>query len=309
MRNLFLFLFACCCLAVPAGAGESKPNFINAKVSSRQVALNQTVRIEFTTMPRQVDNLDIGVAITNAIRLSGSGCWRLMGNPVVSEHEKTKTVTVTVSLLPRIVGDLPLPEIPLLWLQGNQVARFDLIVVTPTIQVGGNTKELPKEVFGIAGFGWGAKLSESKDKFTAEQIQTVGERTSVRVQPNLTLEFSGGVLAQATLIAPGLALEQARDSFLERWGLPQQEDGGAVIWVLGWTRITATANQNPAGLKLDLVREDILSNLNKGKVDNQVFDVLNGANAPPETPEQAAERKRKEAEREVGKPVVPVPEK
>jgi hypothetical protein len=320
--SIFVLLLAVASSAVPLMAADAaRPTFINAKISSKRVCLNEAVRIEFTTMPREIEGVDIGASVTNSLRLSAAGTWRLLGRPVVVEQsapaagpqpaagdpakpvrERPRPITVVLSLLPRMPGDLQLPDIPVTWMQGNAVARFDIVVVEPKVMVGGTAKELPREVTGIAGYAWGAKLDEVKSKAPGEVAQTADGRTQIKAQKNLTLEFVSGQLAQATLRAPGLGLEQARASFLERWGIPQGEDASSLTWILGWTRITAT----PAGdgITLAIVREDVQADLAKAQVKADVFGLLDSPGTAP-TPEEAEKAKAKEIESELNRPLVP----
>jgi hypothetical protein len=307
-------------LAGPLQAAEGgRPTFINAHLSSRKIALNEAVRVEFTTMPREVEHVDIAAAVANALRLGNGASWRLIGKPQVTEQaagaaapadpakpaarERPKPITVVFSLLPRVPGDLQLPDIPMTWLQGNQVAHFDVVVVDPSIKVGGNDQDLPKEASGVAGFAWNSAFASLKDRIPADQVENAKDRILVHPQKNLTLEFIGGVLAQATLTAPGLSLEQARLEFLKRWGVPQLEDANALTWIIGWTRITATPDADRSGIVVALVREDIQANLDRTQVSAEVFGVLDGP--VQETKEQAESRKAKEIKQELDRPAVP----
>jgi hypothetical protein len=308
--------------APPTSQAPQRPTFINAKVSSKRVCLNEAVRVEFTTMPRDVENIDIASAVANAVRLGGAETWRLLGKPTVSEQlgtvsganadpakpvkERPKPITVVFSLLPRKAGDLPLPDVPVTWLQGNAVARFDTIVVAPQVMVGGTAKELPKEVYGVAGYTWGTALDSLKDKFTADQqVAAPGGRVEVKAQKHLVLGFSNGALADARLFAPGLGFDQARTSFLERWGIPQEDAGNELTWVLGWTRIgvTAATVNGAAGMQISLAREDIQADQAKTQVKADIFGVLEGP--AKETPEEAEKRKAKEIQAELNRPEVP----
>lgn len=295
-----------------------RPTFINAKVSSKRICLNEAVRVEFTTMPRDVENIDIASAVANAVRLGGADTWRLLGKPTVTEQlgsvsgansdpakpvkERPKPITVVFSLLPRKAGDLTLPDVPVTWMQGNAVARFDTIVVAPQVMVGGTPKEMPKEAYGVAGYSWGTTLESLKDRFTADQVATTPDgRSQVKAQKNLTLGFINGALAEAKLLAPGLALDQARTSFLERWGAPQEESGNELTWVLGWTRISVSPT-GPDGIQIALAREDIQASQAKSQVKTDVFGVLEG---PKESAEDAEKRKAKEIQAELNRPEVP----
>jgi hypothetical protein len=297
-------------LALGAAADiTNRPTFINTRISSPKIALNEVERVEFTTMPRDIENVDIAAAVANALRLGAGSQWRLVGKPVITEQssagaasdpgkpaptvvrERARPVTVVFTLLPRIAGDLALPDVALSWLQGNQVAHFPTVVVDAAIKIGSTSEDLPREVTGVAGFAWNAKFSDLKDHVPADQVETQKDRVLVHPQKNLTLDFIGGTLAAAELNAPGLTLEQARLEFLKHWGLPQIEEAGALTWILGWTRITAKADAT--GINLELVREDVQANLTHNQVSAEVFGVLDGP--PQESAEQAEARRAREA--------------
>lgn len=302
----------------------TRPTFINAKVSSKRICLNEAVRVEFTTMPRDVENIDIAAAVANAVRLGGAETWRLVGKPTISEQlgsvsgsgttsdpakpvkERPKPITVVFSLLPRKAGDLVLPDVPVTWIQGNAVARFDTVVVAPQVMVGGTAKELPKEVYGVAGYTWGTRLETLKDKFTPDQLVTSpnGTRTDAKAQKHLNLGFSNGALVDAQLFAPGLTFDQARISFLERWGIPQEDLGNELKWQLGWTHITVVSAvvNSVSGIEIHLNRDDYMADQAKTQVKTDVFGVLEG---PKETPEEAEKRKAKEIQAELNRPEVP----
>jgi hypothetical protein len=288
---------------------------VNARVSNRQIALNQPVRVEFTTMPRQVENIDIATSVANGLLVNST--WRLLGRPTVTEHDKTKTVTVAVLLLPRMAGQLVLPQIPITWLQGDQAAEFGQVTVASGVVVGGETKDLPKETTGVAGYAWGSRLVDLKTTRIADNlIEILPDRAIARPQPGLELVFRGGELSEAVIAAPGLTIDQARESFFSRWGLPQIEEPGSVTWILGWTRITASApGGNVAGVKLTVTREDIQSRLNKTQVKDSVFNVLDGPSAAApaeETEDQAKERRKRDADeflkQQASQPAKSVPE-
>ncbi|GEM_PF-3487621 len=305
---------------------SSHPTLIsNVKLSSSKIALNEVERVEFTTMQREIENVDIAASVANALRLGAGGQWLLLGKPTVTEmlnssssaeaakpqatvvRERLRPVTVVFTVLPRTSGDLALPDIPLTWLVGNQIARLGVVVVDASIKVGSANQDLPREVSGVAGYAWNAKFSDVREHVPASQVETQNNRQLIHVQKNLTLEFIGGTLAQATLLAPGLSLEQARIEFLKHWGIPQIEEPAALTWVLGWTRITASADASgpTPGIILKLVREDVRANLTHTQVSNEVFGVLDGG--LPETPEQAEARRAKEVSDALEHPATGVP--
>jgi hypothetical protein len=278
---LVAVLLIACVGACPSIAAETEPSkattFVNHKVSARKISVNQPLRLEFTTLPRQIEGIDIAAAVTNGVTLSGSGTWRLSGKPLVAENEKTRTATVTLSLLPRTTGDLALPSFPLTWLTGDPRPDFGIVTVAQSISISGETKPLPPEYDGVAGFLWGAKQEDLVGKqIPASAVSDKGDRTAAKVSGSLELGFRAGELADATLLASGVTLDQSRTSFCERWGLPLSEDNGTMTWVLGWTRITASPS--PDGVKIDLLREDIQARQAAGQVRSRVFNLLE---APP----------------------------
>jgi hypothetical protein len=263
--------------AADAVAGtETRPRtaFVNARISSREVALNQTVRVEFTTMPRQVVGMDIAATVANAVALD-SRHWRLVVPPVVVEQDKTRTVSVTLTLLPRITGDLALPQVPVAWLGNDQVAELGQVAVADAVAVGPDRAPVPKEVQGVAGFAWGASLAELTAPGAALAAATpaiVQDRTEISPQDGLTLIFRGGTLGEATLAAPQVALDRCKAEFLRRWGMPHEETAEQLTWIIGWIRIEATAAG--AGVRLRIQREDIQARIDRDQVQDGVFRIL-----------------------------------
>ncbi len=259
-----------------ANANDSKPTlFIKNTVSARKVAVNQAVRLEFVTMPRQIEGIDIAGAVANGIGLAGAGTWKLLGKPLASENEKTRIVTVVVSLLPRTTGDISLPSIPLTWLSGEPRTDFGTITIEQRIAIAGEDKPLPPEYDGVGGFAWGARQDELIGKqIPATAVSAQGDRTVAKVSGSLEVGFRGGELSDAVLLASGLTLESARTSFCGRWGMPLSEEPGNLTWVLGWTRITATPS--PDGVRIELLREDIQAKIAAGQVKSRVFNLLEG---------------------------------
>ncbi len=287
--------FALLLPAIGHGA-DTRSAFVNSKVSSRAISLNQVLRLEFTTQPQQIDGVDVATVVGQAVELSRmSGHWRPMGQPTVSTDEKTKTIRVAMSLLPRKTGELPLPQVPLTWLDGDKLAEFGTVMVQPTIQIGSESKELPKEVTGVANHLWGSSIDELKGQVSADRFKDQGDAVVVAVQPGLELIYKGGSLAEAVITAGGLKPGEARDSFLNRWGMPQLETADEVLWILGWTAISARPAADGSGTVITLRREDIKASLDQAKVKRGVFGLLD----PEETPDQAAKRRKLEIDREV----------
>ncbi len=319
MRNVLIALVLSF-TAVAAMAGEAvRPTFITARVSAKEICLNEAIRVEFTTLPRDIEAIDVTQSVANSLRLSAVGTWRLLGEPQVTEvlrgapfatapaaegdkpvRERPKPITVVFHLLPRSTGDLTLPDIPITWLQGNTVARFSTVVVKPNLLVAGKLSDLPKEVTGVGGFAWSTTLDEIRTRVGADKIKKDGARIVITPQPHLTLIYGAGILGEATLRAPALTLDQARTSFLQRWGIPQQEDAQSLTWIIGWTRITARPDAD--GITISLVREDAQAKLANAQVNADVFGVLDG---PKETPAEGAERKDREIKAEADRPAVP----
>ncbi len=101
MTRALLCIFALAALS----AGEARSAFYNQKVSAREVALNQPVRIELTTIPRQIEGVDVVASVGDAIALATSGQWRLVGKATLATDEKTRTIRVSATLLARSTGD------------------------------------------------------------------------------------------------------------------------------------------------------------------------------------------------------------
>lgn len=274
---LFLALFATFpCVAADADGAAKAATYVNHKVSSRKISVNQPLRLEFTTMPRQIEGVDIAAAVSNGVALSSAATWWLSGKPVVNENEKTRTATVTITLLPRATGDLALPTFPLTWLSGDLRPDFGIVTVAQSIAIAGEPKPLPPEYDGVAGFLWGAKQEDLVGKqIPAASVSEKGDRTVAKVSGSLELGFRAGELADATLLASGVTLDQSRASFCARWGLPLSEDNGVLTWVLGWTRITASPTTD--GVKIELLREDIQARQAAGQVRSRVFNLLEAA--------------------------------
>ena len=277
-------LILLCLVALSAYAGDApRSAFFNQKVSARTVALNQPVRLELTTVPRQVEGVSIEAAISDAVTLGGGQAWRLVGKPSAQIDDKTKTVRVSIVLLPRAVGESPLPVLPISWLSGEQIAEFGSVKVEPQLVVGSENKPLPAELSAVAGFAWGARLDTLKDQVGATTAD--GERIVAKPKAGLELIFRRGELVEASIDAGELTVETARASFLARWGSPQIEEAGSLTWVLGWTRISATPSPDGKSVRLALAREDLLAKAVQARITDKVFGLLEvGSPTPPELP-------------------------
>jgi hypothetical protein len=315
MRTTLLALALSLILGSLVAGEAAKPTFVNAKVSAKEICLNEPLRVEFTTMPREIADVDIVNSISNSLRLGASKSWRLVGEPQVTESlrlapspansektvkERPKPITVVFSLLPRTSGDLTLPDLPLTWLLGNNFAKFNSVTVVSSILVAGKRIDLPQEANGVGGFAWSSTLDEVRTRVSAEKIKKDGAKTIITPKPPLSLIYTEGFLGEAILRAPALTLDVARTEFLQRWGIPQQEDAASLTWFIGWTRITA--RPDPEGITLSLVREDIQAKLAKAQISFDIFNVLEN---PKETDSESRERKDREIQVEVNRPAVP----
>lgn len=299
--RLLLILVAVFLTSVPliAATTPTRPAFTNFKVSSRSVALNQPVRVEFTTLPRQIEGVDIARTVSQALDASRlSGFWRPLNAPIVTEHEKTRTITVSFALLARKVGELPLPRVPLAWIANDQIAEFGQVTVTPNLLIGGDTADLPGEISGIAGHLWGERVEAARDRLGADKLERREQTVVARPVEGLELIYREGALGEAVLTVAGLPLERARDSFLTRWGAPQIEEAASLTWILGWTRINATATGDGSGTTLHFTREDIQAILDRARVGRDVFGVLDG-NAGGVSEADAQKQRQLDAEREL----------
>lgn len=263
----------------PAPASAHPTFTINGHVSADAVALNQPVLVDFTTQLQrpEIDAAGIASSVANSIALTSAANWRLLGKPAVELNGKgkTQTVTVTINLMARTPGDLALPTIPVTWMTGDATTQFGHVKVADTVLIGGEARDLPKVIKSIGGYDWGTSEADVKNAIPDKSWETTDGRTIAHVRQGLDLIFRGGQLSGAVVSAPGLTLDQARASFLDRWGLPQQEDASSLTWVLGWTCITATTNDQ--GVKLVFEREDIQARLDRGQVKERIFNLIEGA--------------------------------
>lgn len=273
------FLLACLLLVAYGllAAGEApRPAFFNQRVSSRTIALNQPVRLEFTTIPRQIESVNIEASVADAITVGQARRWRLVGRPGVQIDDKTRTVRVSLALQPRQAGQQELPTIPVSWLTGEQVVEFGAVTVEPHIVVGGEPRPLPGELNGVAGYAWGSRLSDLAAELGPTTAE--GERVLARPQPGLALVFRRGELSEAQIDTREVTLEAARASFLARWGNPLADDAHGLVWVIGWTRIAATPLPNQGGVRVTVLREDLLDREVQARLGEQVFRWLD---SPP----------------------------
>lgn len=253
----------------------SRPIQVNARVEPAEIALNQPVRFEFSTLPRQIDGVDIATVVTSTLALAGSDDWRLISRPTINEQDsKSKIIKVTVTMLPRRAGIRVIPDIPITWLQGNYIAHVEPVRVLERLLVAGTMRDIPKEATGVADWKWGMDFSDAEKRVGPEQVSRIGDRMVIAANEGLTLEFMNGHLGQAHMTIAELNLESGRIDFIKRWGLPIDEDQGRLRWIIGWTLITASAGDNGKGTALLLQREDALNEVARSTVKSKVFDIL-----------------------------------
>ena len=259
MRNvtLCLFLLVFSCLSLPATEGVGY--FFNPRISSRAIALNEMVRVTFSTMPIQVRGVDVEQSVLRSLQAGQDGRnWRLLNAPLITIHEKGNDVEITMELLPRRSGDLALPQLDLPWLEGTHRTNFGSIRVENRVDLApADTAAAPVEVDGIAGFTWGQDI-----QLVAQRLnQSVDPQTkNIELSEQLRLNFPAGALAKATLITQGINLRDSRPQLVQRWGTPIRttisDDGGTLEWSLGWVWITA--EQDGADLKVEIANEQII---------------------------------------------------
>ncbi len=280
MRTLLLILVVILYSLAGAAEGTNRA-FINPRISSRQVSLNQLVQIGFTTLKPQVDGIDTRQVILNALHQPDARKrWRLVGDVTAEVDKKIGTLEIKYRILPRKAGLLPLPEIPLKWLPDNTIATMGTVEVFDSIQMGSSQIPVPRENERMHDYVWGTGLEAVlEDLDTTATLDRATGAKVVRPTANLELLFHEGVFAAARIRAPGLSLEQARDSFMKRWGDPigevRTEDGKQVItWMFGWIRIEAHAVDD--GALLYVIQEEIESRLASQAVQEKVFALIEG---------------------------------
>ncbi len=287
----------------PCAAGEPPPRqpaaepprvevgrtaaFVNHTVSSRSIALNEPLRIEFTTMARQLPEVDIAASVRAAIDVGGASTWVLIDQPLVVENEKSRTVSVTIALQPRMAGSLDLPQIPLTWLKGNALAAFGKVEVAESISVAGQQRPLPAEVQGVARVPWGGGFAEWRDRVPGAVAGLKDGAETLTTPQGLELRFMAGRLAEATMLARGLTMETAQRSFAERWGVPRGTPRQQT-WLIGWTRITATPAES-GGVILRFADDKQIARIAQVRFDAEVVSVLTGNDPLPQPKDMAAE--------------------
>ncbi|TVR14178.1 MAG: hypothetical protein EA401_04995 [Planctomycetota bacterium] len=279
------------CLTVQAQSSEpaSTRAFFNPQVSSRDVALNQSVTVSFTTLRPQVEDIDpLSVVLTALNSPAVRDDWRVWGEPRVEVDPKIGTLRSQFVLLPRQPGNLTIPDIPVRWLRGNQVARFGQVTVHEHLAHGARTISLPDDYHRIHGYTWGMSGEDviQRSGISLQEDESP-QRFRFAPRPGLSLEVRSGRLAVGRIEAPGLPFQQARGSFHERWGdtMPGSRSDAA-MWMLGWIRIEARAEGD--GTIVELTHEGIEERITRGEVQNKIFSLLEeGSGSTPSSPETA----------------------
>ena len=245
----------------------------NPRVSDREVALNDPVRIVFTTTKPQLEDVDVEATVKGALAAkSVRDNWRV-AEVEITQHEKAKDVRVEIRLAPRISGDLALPAIPVLWMEGELSVEFGSVSVSERIRVGTDYRPAPDDLLQVAGFRWGAALDKIAAKLPNHAVETdQNDAATIKVRPGLTLHFTGGRLAAAELLAAGLSLAEAKASFIERWGNISEEPEDGLLWHLGW--LTIKAMDSSDGIILHLAHQGIRADAVDEQVRRDVFAIL-----------------------------------
>jgi len=270
-------LLACTALATAAQ--------FNPRISDRDIALNDSVRVTFSTMRPQRPEVDIRSTVNGALTLPGvREHWRVIGEPEVVQHEKVKDISVTMVLAPRHAGTLALPDIPIRWLDGDRIAEFATVDVADHIQVGKTEKPLPPELQAIGGYEWGIGAEAILAIDSRNRIDAERDGSTVILTPGgLQLVLIEDQLTEAILTVADLSLERAGSSFVERWGVAHERPDGSLHWIVGWLEIVAEPAGN--GSRLRFAHEGVRSTAIAAKVANDVFDVLEGAAPDDSAPE------------------------
>ncbi len=292
MRYIFLAVLVCVtslsCLTTTA-AQESRRAHYNERISTRTISLNQSVQIEFTTTRPEVPGVDPQSIILSALEVENvRSTWRLLGEIEIEQHEKIKYLKVSFTLLPRIHGELSLPEIPVTWLKDRlsikQIASFGNVTVSPDITIGNASNDLPKEIDAVGGYRWETPFSVLKMRLGENNLRTDQQTGSdfLHAREGLDLEFRKGQFLAAHLRAAGITLEQARARFIDRWGSAIVDNSSAdtpnLLWVIGWLRIEAVEHTdgNTPSVHITVTREDVLADIVQTKLKDQVFNLLDG---------------------------------
>ncbi|TVR49018.1 MAG: hypothetical protein EA402_00265 [Planctomycetota bacterium] len=297
MKRIFTLVLLLTTVAVGLAEETQRSRaFFNPRVSTRDIALNQIVTITFTTLRPQVEEVDPEATVRAAlVQPAASESWRLWREPRVEVDPKIGTLRIHIALLPRQTGTLELPEIPVRWLTGNQMARFGQVQVASSLAHGSSRLALSGDHQRVAGIEWGAPYEEVLGALNRPMGEAdVSGELVVRADNGMELIIRGGRLAAARIRAPQVSFSQARAAFHERWGdsLPTQAEQ-TLLWMQGWIRIEATPLPGASsGTLLTLTHEGIESRISRSLVESSVFNLLDGGNPPaaaaPAAPAAAA---------------------
>ena len=218
---------------------ESSGCFFNPQLSSRSIALNEAVLVNFTTMQPQIKSVDIERSLRQSLSVgSVTRDWRLTGIIIVT-HEKAGDVQVSLTLLPRRTGPLPLPSIAVDWLEGEHRPSFGSIEVRRALQVASEDADLPLEVRGIAGFPWGMTRAEAATQL--QQPELARGTGPMQPAPGLELHFEQGTFGKAVLRQTGISTRSRSVPIHQTLGNPFQCDMGCA----------ATADSDAVVYRLD----------------------------------------------------------
>lgn len=276
LRSFFipLCLLAFCSELCAAGA-IGKPRFKN------EIAFNEVLRLEFSTLLSSNEQVDISGTIINAMDMSNNrNNWLLAEKPAVTINNKSRYVKIQLSLLPRQTGTLRLPEIPLSWLDDPSIPDLGHVDVREHIVIGNHTQPLPSEIESVGGFAWKMSAKDLQKKLgKADKVEQDGVITYT-TRDGLALIVRQGKLSGARIQTNGWYLRQARFNFIDRWGQPRENALDAeqphLSWVIGWLHIHAseTVIDGKPQVTVNFSRQDIDARLLTDSIDKQVFKLL-----------------------------------
>ena len=97
MLRIALLLVCCTLSTIPlhlTGAEQGR-YFFNPRINSRDIALNEMIRLTFSTMPIQVPGVDVEQSVLRSLQAGkGSRDWRLLNPPLITIHEKGNDVEI-----------------------------------------------------------------------------------------------------------------------------------------------------------------------------------------------------------------------
>ena len=301
-------------VAVESTSEVKKPTrsraFYNPKVSSRDIAMNQAISVSFTTLRPQIEEVSPLAIVEGALAQNDTAAnWRVLTKPVIVDNDKIGTLNISFSLLPRVSGEVPLPEIPVRWLRGNQIATFGSAQVAALLARGTVTKPLAADHESIGGYAWGTSYQEILQRTGLESgtLDASGDLV-VTTKAGLELIIRGSRLAAARIYAKGVNVAQARQAFLDRWGDNQASDDPLLTrWIIGWVRIEARTKGIDQTV-IELTHEGIEADIARQQIEDKVFDLLDGNgtavtdNPTPSTPQPTPEPKPERPESEQASP-------